>query len=111
MKYSILFVVLVSAAIAAGCAAPQGMRPWWTLHEADFAPMVPAKTTKADVERLVGKPLLTTAFPNLREEVWDYRFIIGTAAHIREIHFDMDGRLTRAFTYPDGCPDSPRGCY
>ncbi len=110
MKPATAVLIAASAAILAGCAWQQGVRPWWTLREQNFAPITPA-TTKADVEALVGKPLLTMVFRNLDEEVWDYRFSDGVKRYIAHVYFDMHGRTKYYTMHPDECPFRPAGCY
>ncbi|MBI2316179.1 MAG: outer membrane protein assembly factor BamE [Betaproteobacteria bacterium] len=110
---SAALLLMAAAGLAAGCAPgwTQDVRPWWTLHERDFAPIVPAQTTKAEVQALLGKPLLTMVFRNLDEEVWDYRFSDGVKRHIAHVYFDPQGRAKYYWTHPDNCPFSPAGCY
>lgn len=108
MKTSVLF--LAAAAVLAGCAAAEGIRPKWTLHESDFTSIKPETTTKADVENLVGKPIMAMVFPNLAEEVWDYRYMYGVQTYVAEVHFDMQGRTKYYTTYPDRCWLGPIGC-
>lgn len=110
MKGSRLFFALVAAAALAGCATQEGVRPKWTLHEGDFASIVPQKTSKQDVERLVGKPLTTMVFARLGEEVWDYRYMDGVKTYIAEVHFDLKGLAKYTTTYPDRCELGPSGC-
>jgi outer membrane protein assembly factor BamE (lipoprotein component of BamABCDE complex) len=98
------------AAVLAGCATQPGVRPKWTLHEGDFASIAPQRTSKEDVERLVGKPLTAMTFRNLGEEVWDYRYMDGVKTYIAEVHFDMQGRAKYYTTYPDRCEWGPIGC-
>jgi len=110
MKTFIL--ALIAAAILGGCAegVRPGVRPHWTLASKDFAAIKPAETTKADVERMLGKPLLVTVFRNLNEEVWDYRYVEGAMPYAAEVHFDMQGRATYLVSYRDNCPFAPVGC-
>jgi len=108
-KFGLLCSVVVSAALA-GCATQEGVRPKWTLHAGDFAPITPQKTSKQDVERLVGKPFMSMVFPNLSEEVWDYRYMDGVETHVAEVHFDMQGRTKYYTTYKDRCVTGPVGC-
>jgi hypothetical protein len=105
-----LFLVVTAAIILGGCVTQEGVRPKWTLQERDFAPITPATTSKGDVERLVGKPLMTMVFRNLEEEVWDYRYLDGTRTFVAEVHFDMQGRTKYYKTYLDDCPMNPVGC-
>jgi outer membrane protein assembly factor BamE (lipoprotein component of BamABCDE complex) len=108
-RCSLLFSVAAAAAFA-GCATQEGMRPKWTLHEGDFASIAPQKTSKQDVERLVGRPLTSMVFRNLGEEVWDYRYMDGVMTYVAEVHFDMQGRAKYTTTYPDRCGLGPIGC-
>ncbi len=106
--FSLLYVV-ASAAALAGCAMQEGVRPKWTLQASDFAPITP-RTTKQEVERLVGRPFVTAVFARLEEEVWDYRYMDGVKTYVAEIHFDMQGRTKYAASYPDRCGLGPVGC-
>lgn len=110
MKPATAVLIAVSAVILAGCAWQQGVRPWWTLREQNFALIKPA-ANKADVEALVGKPLLTMEFRRQGEEVWDYRYGDGVKRYIAHVYFDMQGRTKYYTTHPDECPMSPAGCY
>jgi outer membrane protein assembly factor BamE (lipoprotein component of BamABCDE complex) len=105
-----LFLAALAAAVLAGCATPEGTRPKWTLHESDFASITPEKTSKQDVEKQFGKPFDTMVFPNLAEEVWDYRYMSGVQTWVAEVHFDMQGRTKYYTTYPDQCWLGPLGC-
>ncbi len=102
-------LICAAAAVLAACATQQGVRPKWTLHESDFAPITP-QTTKEQVELRVGRPLVTTVFARLEEEVWDYRYMDGVQTYVAEIHFDMQGRTKYTTAYPDRCPFRPVGC-
>jgi len=103
-------VLAFAAALLGGCASYQQGQPWWTLQEQSFTAITPGTTSKQDVERLVGKPLMTTVFRNLGEEVWDYRYLGGTRKYVAEVHFDMQGRTKYYTTYPDHCSMGPMGC-
>jgi outer membrane protein assembly factor BamE (lipoprotein component of BamABCDE complex) len=102
--------VTAAAALLAGCATHQQGRSWWTLNEQSFAGIAPGKTSKQDVERQLGTPLLATVFRNLDEEVWDYRYLNGTRTYGAEVHFDLQGRAKYTSTYPDYCPFGPAPC-
>lgn len=110
MNKSTLLLVVAAAAVLAGCATQEGTRPKWTLHESDFTSITPEKTSKQDVEKQFGKPLMTMVFPNLAEEVWDYRYMSGVETWVAEVHFDMQGRTKYYTTYPDKCWLGPIGC-
>lgn len=104
----------LAVVVLGGCAAAgtwrEGIRPWWTLNERDFAAITREKTT-TEVERMLGKPLLVETFSNLQETVWDYRFLDGGVRRFAaEVHFNMEGAVTYVVTYPDNCPFSPIGC-
>jgi outer membrane protein assembly factor BamE (lipoprotein component of BamABCDE complex) len=101
--------MIAAAVLLGGCATYQQGTPWWTLHADSFAP-VTAGTSKDDVARLLGKPLMSTTYRNLGEDVWDYRFLGGTRVYVAEIHFDQDGRTKYYTTYLDRCVTGPMGC-
>ena len=109
MRISILFCAVLAAGIQAACAAPQGVRPKWKLHESDFRP-IKAQTTQAEVEQRVGKPILVTPFRRLEEVVWDYRYMNGVDTYAASIHFDRQGRVKYTEFYPDRCPLRPVPC-
>ena len=108
------FIVAGCLVVLGGCATPawqEGVRPWWTLNERDFAAIAPEKS-KAEVERAVGRPLLVETFPRLREEVWSYRFKEGvTRVFGAEVHFRADGGVTYVTTYEDTCVRGPTPCH
>ena len=112
MRKSILTGCL-AVVLLGGCAAGnwrEGMRPWYALNERDFA-AISRDMTKAEVERMLGKPLFVETFSNLREDVWDYRFLDGgVRKYAAEVHFNMEGRATYVVTYPDNCSFGPIGC-
>ena len=103
MKRAALLCAIAAAVVLAACAAPEAVRPKWTLRASDFAPITP-QTTKEEVERRVGRPFVTAVFPRLEEEVWDYRYMSGVQTYVAEIHFDMQGRTKYTTHYPDRCP-------
>jgi hypothetical protein len=53
---------------------------------------------------------MTMVFPNLAEQVWDYRYMSGVQTWVAEVHFDMQGRTKYYTTYPDQCWLGPIGC-
>jgi outer membrane protein assembly factor BamE (lipoprotein component of BamABCDE complex) len=110
MKKSTLLYVVLALVLLGGCATQEGVRPKWTLQAKDFAPITPGNTNKADVERMVGKPIMTMVFRNLGEETWDYRYLDGTITYAAEVHFDMQGKTKYYVTYPDNCVFAPVGC-
>lgn len=94
---------LAVAAILGACAWQEGIRPKWTLHDTDFAAIEPG-ASEADVEHLLGKPILATSFERLEERVWDYRYMYGVQTYVAEVHFDMRGHVKHIEYYPDRCP-------
>jgi len=62
------------------------------VKETAFNNLKPGVTTKDDVLREVGLPLLKSYFPRQGEEVWDYRYLQGTATFmLAYVHFDSKG--------------------
>jgi outer membrane protein assembly factor BamE (lipoprotein component of BamABCDE complex) len=98
MKKLMLAAVLTLALSA--CASQAGRMDWWTLGPKSFEQATPG-VSKADVERLVGKPIVITAFDRVGEEVWDYRYADGSVVMIAEIHFNRDGKVKYYTQYPD----------
>ncbi len=98
LKRVVLAAVLV---LAAACAIDPAVKPWWTLRDESFIAIKPG-ISKADVQNLLGKPILETSFPRLNEEVWDYRSLHGTTfIYITEVHFDGQGVVKYFTQYPD----------
>lgn len=81
----------VALVLLAGCAVDPSVKSWWTLTEANFLALQPAKTTKADVRAALGKPSAEMSFAGLGEDVWDYRFLSGTMIMMASVHFDSRG--------------------
>jgi outer membrane protein assembly factor BamE (lipoprotein component of BamABCDE complex) len=103
----------IAVLVLSGCAAGsgrEGVRQYWTLNERDIAGIARGNT-KGDVERALGKPILVETFRNLREEVWNYRFLERSVGRFgAEVHFDMEGRTTSVVTFPDECMPSQVPC-
>ena len=87
-------VVLAAIAVMA-CAGQPGVRDWMTIHEESFARIVPGQSTKEDVEALLGRPVQTSRFPNLAEEVWDYKYAANTETKNLWVYFDPAGTVKR----------------
>ncbi len=81
----------VALVLLAGCAVDPSVKAWWTLTEANFQALQPAKATKADVRAALGKPLAEMSFTGLGEDVWEYRFLNGTMMMMASVHFDSRG--------------------
>lgn len=89
-RFRRLFPALVVLLALAGCAADPGVRPRWTLSDADFRQLKP-RLTQAEVEKIVGKPLMKTTFARLEEEVWDYDYLDAQTRMRSSVRFDMRG--------------------
>jgi len=64
------------------------------LTDAEFAKIQAGMSGDA-VRRLVGRPGLTTPFPNLQETVWSWKYEVGTEAWYYNVHFAPDGTVKR----------------
>ena len=89
---------------------PEGHRTWMieldatdvlrdyrqTLTEESFA-RVQAGMTRDEGRRILGKARSSQAFPLKNEEVWDWRYLTGSATErFFNVHFDREsGRVTR----------------
>lgn len=78
-----------------GCAAMEGVKPFWTLNDQDFR-QIKSGMTQADVEKRVGKPLWRMSFPALAEEVWSYDYLDYQTRMYSVMHFDTRGVLKYA---------------
>lgn len=87
-----MFAILLALG---GCAAMEGVKPFWTLNDQDFR-QIKSGMTQADVENRVGKPLWRMTFAALAEEVWSYDYL-DYHTHMRSVmHFDTRGVLKYA---------------
>jgi hypothetical protein len=64
------------------------------LADAEFAKIQPGMPDDA-VRRLVGRPGVTTPFPNLQEVVWSWKYEVGTEHWFYNAHFAPDGTVKR----------------
>jgi outer membrane protein assembly factor BamE (lipoprotein component of BamABCDE complex) len=87
-----LFPALVVLLALVGCVTDPGVRPSWTLSDADFRQLRPGMTT-AEVEKSIGKPLLKTTFARLQEEVWDYNYLNAQLRMRSSVHFNLRGEM------------------
>ena len=92
-RFPRLFPALAILFALAGCATDPGVRPSWTLSDADFQQLRPGMTP-AQVEKSVGKPMLKTTFARLQEEVWDYQYLATQLRMRSSVHFNMRGEMT-----------------
>ena len=89
-RFSRLFAALVVLLALAACAADPGVRPRWMLSETDFRQLKPG-LSQAEVEKIVGKPLLKSTFPRQQEQVWDYDYLSAQIRMRSSVYFDMRG--------------------
>ena len=61
------------------------------LTEANFRSIISDKSSQADVLELIGRPRERMTFPNLREEVWTWRYQDGTFNKLLHVHFGAMG--------------------
>jgi hypothetical protein len=87
--------------VAAGCAVNPAGKPWWALTEANFRALQSGKTNKVEARAALGQPFAETAFPNQREEVWDYRFPEGSRVMLAWVYFDASGVYKYYTAQPD----------
>jgi hypothetical protein len=84
--------------LLASCASAYSPTPYWKIHETAFVPLVSGATTKDDVRRQVGEPLIEFHFPRLNEDVWEYRYLEGTATvMLAWLSFDPNGVYKSSF--------------
>jgi outer membrane protein assembly factor BamE (lipoprotein component of BamABCDE complex) len=95
-----LILAAVLTLTLSACASQSGRVDWWSLGPQSFKQATPG-VSKAEVERLVGKPIVITAFDRVGEEVWDYRYADGSIIMITEIHFDREGKVKYYTQFPD----------
>jgi outer membrane protein assembly factor BamE (lipoprotein component of BamABCDE complex) len=86
LRFSALLLALV---VLSGCG---GMAGYKTVKESDFAKLAPGKSTKADVQNLLGRPASETGGGG-REEVWEYPYYANTESMLLWLFFDPAGTL------------------
>ena len=119
-------------------ALPDGTKAWfyvngpsgWTTYRVHFSPdgtvldsrqvltaqsfrqyLVPGQTTRDQVEQALGPPGIVMRFPNLREEVWTYRWVDSTIWMRTDVHFDASTGVMRSYNeYWDPCPHGTLNC-
>jgi len=87
-----LFAILLALG---GCAAMEGVKPFWTLNDQDFR-QIKSGMTQADVEKRVGRPPWRMTFAALAEEVWSYDYLDYQTRMRSVMHFDTGGVLKYA---------------
>ena len=88
---------LAVALATAGCAVDPAIKTWYTLNLKSFETIKPGMN-KENVRAVVGKAMLETNFPNIAEEVWDYRLLEGTYIYLCEVHFDSRSGTVKYYT-------------
>lgn len=87
---------------ATACATDYAPTPYWEIRAAAFNDLAPGKTTKEDVRRQIGVPLIESHFPRQDEDVWDYRYLEGSATRmLAYVYFDSNGRYKHMMQQPD----------
>lgn len=100
-----IFTLAFTAALMltlSGCnllPAP-GVRPFWTLTETDFLKLKPGMS-KAEVEKTVGRPLVSYTYPRQQEEVWEYDWLATQIRMKALVNFDLGGKLKNYFLVYD----------
>ena len=83
---------LAASLLLASCATGYSPTPYWTIREASFGDLKPGVTTKEEVRKLIGTPLIESHFPRQGDEVWDYRYLQGTTiVMMAYVYFDSKG--------------------
>ncbi len=62
------------------------------IQEADLAGLAPGQSTRADVEKLLGRPLSASG-RGRHEEVWEYRYAANTETMWLWVYFDAGGTV------------------
>ena len=89
-----LSLTLAAPLLLAACATGYRPTPYWTIHDTNFNSLQPGVTTKEDVRKAVGEPLLQMHFARQDEDVWDYRYIEGTTmVSLAYLYFTPQGVL------------------
>lgn len=85
-------LVLAAAVLLSACATAYAPTPYWKVPEAALYNLKPGVTTKEDVLRDVGMPLLRSYYPRQNQEVWDYNYLEGSATRMAaSVYFDGNG--------------------
>jgi outer membrane protein assembly factor BamE (lipoprotein component of BamABCDE complex) len=92
---SMTWLVGMLVLLVAGCAidpvGSDGRRAASSLNAQQVRGFKAGASTKADVERALGKPHSVNVFANLSEEAWDYGYYEGSIRMLAQFHFDMNG--------------------
>jgi outer membrane protein assembly factor BamE (lipoprotein component of BamABCDE complex) len=85
-------VLAVSVLLGACATAAYSPTPYWQVPEAALDALKPGVTTKHDVLRNVGEPMLRSYYPRQNQEVWDYNYLEGSAIRMAaSVYFDGNG--------------------
>lgn len=95
---SFALAAILSASFIAGCAGGPFAAPGPQRSDDVFSQIKPG-ATEADVQRLVGPPDETMAFPGTHTHAWSYRYTDtwGFAADF-SVTFDAHGRTVSTFS-------------
>ncbi len=84
--------VLLAFGLISACATNYQFTPYWMIHEEDFDRLIPGKTTKEQVLKNIGIPMVQQNFPRQKEEVWEYRYLLGSATRmLAYVYFGPNG--------------------
>ena len=81
-------LLLVLAALPA-CGTLEGYK---FIQESDLAALAPGRSTRADVQKLLGRPFNTTGAGS-RDEVWEYHYAANTESMLLWVFFDAGGTI------------------
>ncbi|MBI4292399.1 MAG: outer membrane protein assembly factor BamE [Betaproteobacteria bacterium] len=88
-----LSLVSLVSLLVSSCATNYSPTPYWLVPEQALYSLKPGVTTKDDVLRNVGEPLMRSYFPRQNQEVWDYSYLQGSAMRMAAyVYFDGSGR-------------------
>jgi hypothetical protein len=85
-----LSLIVLAAALVAGCATPEGHRG--TLGMQDFAWIAPGKTTMKEVRDRLGAPAHVASTTFKKQVYWEYLLTDAMQVdHFYSVHFAPDG--------------------
>ena len=99
--HKLIMLCLGALLLVSGCATDPGVKPWWTLSEANLREFRPGQSTKEDVLRVLGTPEIKMAFPRQGVEVWDYRYPDYATIMLAWVYFDAQSKFKYYTTQPD----------
>jgi len=91
-RLRLLLLSLIAATLLGACATGYHPTPYWMMQESQFSALVPGKATKDQVMKDIGVPLMQSFFPRQNEEVWEYRYLDGSATRmLAYVYFTPEG--------------------